>query len=342
MRRFHARDRPAFTRRQALRIALLAVNNPKARIEPEGLDYDSTPAMRVRLAEAARKELDARKRANGVMTYDDLLTRLHDALSGAGGAAVAARLARRFEVVLVDEFQDTDPVQWEIMQRAFGRGTGTLVLIGDPKQAIYAFRGADVYAYIDAREAAQTHATLAVNWRSDQGLIDAYDALFAGARLGHEGIEYRQVRAADANQTPRLTGAPQCAPLRIRVARRDAPGVGRTPGRLRAQAAGARGDRGRRRRRPRRAAGVPRADRDPRRSRHGPRPRSRWRRATSPCSCARIATARRCATRSTPSASPRSSAARAASSRRPRPANGCASSTRSSARPRRPAHARRR
>ena len=102
------------------------------------------------------------------MTYDDLLTRLDGALAGPGGAAVAARLQRRFEVVLVDEFQDTDPVQWQIMHRAFGSGDGTLVLIGDPKQAIYAFRGADVYAYIEARASAATQRTLAVNWRSDR------------------------------------------------------------------------------------------------------------------------------------------------------------------------------
>ena len=107
--------------------------------------------------------------------------------------------------MLVDEFQDTDPVQWDIMRRAFGAGGGTLVLIGDPKQAIYAFRGADVYAYLEAARAAGARATLRVNWRSDQGLIDAYDALFGGARLGHEGIDYRRVRAADANRAPRLS-----------------------------------------------------------------------------------------------------------------------------------------
>ena len=56
--------------------------------------------------------------------------------------------------MLVDEFQDTDPVQWQIMQTAFGDGKTTLVLIGDPKQAIYAFRGADVYAYIEAAQTA--------------------------------------------------------------------------------------------------------------------------------------------------------------------------------------------
>jgi exodeoxyribonuclease V beta subunit len=228
VRRFHARDTPDFTRAQAMRIALMAVNNPAARIEPEAAPDESVAAMRVRLAHAVRDELEARKRATGVMTYDDLLTRLHDALSGPGGEAVAKRLRERFEVVLVDEFQDTDPVQWEIMRRAFGEGT--LVLIGDPKQAIYAFRGADVYAYVDAKASAGSHATLVVNRRSDQGLIDAYDALFAGARLGHEGIVYRTVRAADANQAPRFTGAPVVAPLRVRVARRDDPAVGRTRG----------------------------------------------------------------------------------------------------------------
>jgi exodeoxyribonuclease V beta subunit len=104
----------------------------------------------------------------------------------------------------------------------------TLVLIGDPKQAIYAFRGADVYAYLEAVEAAGAHATLDVNWRSDQGLIDAYDALFGGVRLGHEGIHYPRVRAADAHQVQRLAEAPHQAALRIRVVRRDEPSLDRT------------------------------------------------------------------------------------------------------------------
>ncbi|MEO8690137.1 MAG: UvrD-helicase domain-containing protein, partial [Solirubrobacteraceae bacterium] len=170
-------------------------------------------------------ELDARKRRMGVMTYDDLLTRLSDTLAGEGGAVAAARLRDRYRVVLVDEFQDTDPVQWRIMQTAFGDGEVTLVLIGDPKQAIYAFRGADVYAYIEAARTAGTEATLTTNWRSDQGLIDAYDALFGGAKLGHEGIVYREVRAAEANAAARLHGAPDPAPLRIRVVPRDAVGL---------------------------------------------------------------------------------------------------------------------
>ena len=69
------------------------------------------------------------------------------------------------------------------MRRAFGSGGSTLVLIGDPKQAIYAFRGADVFSYLGAAGDASTRATLGTNWRSDQGLVDAYDALFSGAQL---------------------------------------------------------------------------------------------------------------------------------------------------------------
>ena len=219
VRRFHKQGQPAFTREEAGRIARLAVENPTAPIEPRDTSDDSKPAMRARLADAVRRELELRKQRAAVMTYDDLLTRLDATLAGPGGPVVVRRLRERFKVVLVDEFQDTDPVQWSIVRRAFG--DGTLVLIGDPKQAIYSFRGADVYAYLEAAREAATQATLDVNWRSDQGLIDAYDALFGAARLGHEGIVYRDVTAA--NERSRLSGAG--APLRIRVVHRDEPGI---------------------------------------------------------------------------------------------------------------------
>jgi exodeoxyribonuclease V beta subunit len=226
VRRFHWGGAPDFDRAQALRIARIAVANPAVRVEPADAPENTVEAMRRRLAVAVRDELERRKRQMAVMTYDDLLTRLDDTLNAS--PAAAKRLRERYRVVLVDEFQDTDPVQWNIMRRAFGEGGVTLVLIGDPKQAIYAFRGADVYAYLEAAKAADVRATLEVNWRSDQGLIDAYDTLFGGARLGHEGIVYRRVRAADANQAPRLHGAPVAAPLRVRVVQRDEPAVGVT------------------------------------------------------------------------------------------------------------------
>jgi len=213
VRRFHRGEAPAFARAEAVEIARIAIENPAVPIIPA---TGEVPEMRRRFALRVRAELEARKHQLAIMTYDDLLTRLHAALAADDGHGTAARLRARYDVVLVDEFQDTDPVQWEIMRRAFSEG-GALVLIADPKQAIYAFRGADVYAYLEAAKQAEMRATLAVNWRSDQGLIDAYDALFADAKLGHEGIAYRRVRAADANQSPRLSGAPHEAPLRIRL-----------------------------------------------------------------------------------------------------------------------------
>ena len=106
----------------------------------------------------------------------------------------------------------------------------TLVLIGDPKQAIYAFRGADVYAYLEAAARPATRATLDVNWRSDQGLIDAYDALFGGAQLGHEGIVYRRVRAAAANRAPRLPARPVTRRCGSGSSHRDDPAIERTRG----------------------------------------------------------------------------------------------------------------
>ncbi len=229
VRRFHRQGNAQFPRAEALAIARLAVANPVAPIEPRAAGEETIAAMRVRLAKAARDELEARKRRLGVLTYDDLLTRLQGALTGPAGPENVRRLRERYSVVLVDEFQDTDPVQWAIMREAFGAGDTTLVLIGDPKQAIYAFRGADVYAYLQAAETAGTSATLATNWRSDQRLLDAYDTLFAGAQLGHPGITYRTVLAAPPNHDARLAGAPESAPLRVRVLPRDDPAVPLTP-----------------------------------------------------------------------------------------------------------------
>ncbi|HTT27127.1 MAG TPA: UvrD-helicase domain-containing protein [Solirubrobacteraceae bacterium] len=228
VRRFGPKGGARFTRAEALRIARAAVFNPMAKLEPVGEPEDSTASMRYRLARVVRDELEQRKRRLAVMTYDDLLTRLNQILDGPNGPAARERLRSRYDVVLVDEFQDTDPIQWQILHRAFAAEGVTLVLVADPKQAIYAFRGADVYAYLVAAATADRHATLLVNRRSDQPLLDAFDALFAKARLGHEDIVYREVRAAPAHQTSRLHGAPTDAALRARIVHRNEPGIEQT------------------------------------------------------------------------------------------------------------------
>ena len=111
---------------------------------------DGMPGQRARIAAAVRAEVDRRKRRQQLIDYDDMLIRLGDTLTDpTSGPVACGRLRTRYRVVLVDEFQDTDPVQWTILREAF-HGHRTLVLIGDPKQAIYGFRGADVHAYLEA------------------------------------------------------------------------------------------------------------------------------------------------------------------------------------------------
>ena len=240
------------------------------------------------------------------MTYDDLLTRLRNTLADEEhGAAACAKLREQYHVALVDEFQDTDPIQWEIMRRAFGEGEATLILIGDPKQAIYSFRGADVYAYLSAADSAVTRETLATNWRSDQGLIDALDALFDGAQLGHEGIVHRPVRAADANREPRLLDAPvdraaaRADPAPRRCARpADAEGI-------RVEAGGGGRDRGRPCRRRRSAPVVVRDAGRPGRGRLRTRPGAGAAAATSRCSFRPTGSPRSSTTRSSAPASRR-------------------------------------
>ncbi len=212
-----AEDDPVFTRAEALTIARTAVFDPQARLEPVAADPSTPAGRRVAFARAVRSEMDRRKRRLGILSYDDLLGQLADALADPEAPA-RARMRQRWSIVLVDEFQDTDPVQWQVLDRAF-TGHADMVLIGDPKQAIYAFRGGDVTTYLQAAETAGTQQTLGVNWRSDAPLLESFQAVLAGATLGDPRIVVHDVTAH--HDKGRLTGAPSSAPFRLRVVRRD-------------------------------------------------------------------------------------------------------------------------
>jgi exodeoxyribonuclease V beta subunit len=225
LQRYAASGAPPMTYDEALEVANQAVEAVHARLVPRGLDPEDPTgsAERVAFASAVRQEVERRKRAANLFTYDDMLTRLRDALADPEhGPAAVVRLRRRYRIVMVDEFQDTDPIQWEILRRAFHRHR-TLILIGDPKQAIYAFRGGDVFSYLDAVQQADQVRSLAVNRRSDQALIDALNVLMGDAALGDERIPVRPVAAH--YQQRRLTGplnAPEArqaiaAPIRLRI-----------------------------------------------------------------------------------------------------------------------------
>jgi exodeoxyribonuclease V beta subunit len=204
---------PVFKRSEALTIARAAANDPQAQLEPHDAARDSPQCRRRGFAQAFREELDRRKRRLGVLSYDDLLSQLADALAEPDAPA-RQRMRQRWRVVLVDEFQDTDPVQWQVLDRAFS-GHATMVLVGDPKQAIYAFRGGDVVAYLQAARTAGHRATLATNQRTDAPLLASLQALLRGAALGEDEIVVRDVVAA--HNQPRLLGAPHPAPFRLRL-----------------------------------------------------------------------------------------------------------------------------
>lgn len=213
---FASMEVPPFTRTAALALARAVVRDPHTDLTPSVPEPGSPSQERLEFARAVRAEVDRRKHQRRVMSFDDLLSQLNDALEDPMSPA-RERMRARWSVVLVDEFQDTDPVQWSVLHRAFGPGSGTraMVLIGDPKQAIYAFRGGDIDSYLAAVAGARDRRTLATNYRSDGPLVDALQVLTRGARLGDDSIEVLPVSAA--HQDNRLAAAPSTDPVRLRV-----------------------------------------------------------------------------------------------------------------------------
>ena len=175
---------------------------------------DARLALEMRLVEEVRRELPRRKEAARVRGFDDLLRAVREALAGPGGEALGAALRARYRAVLVDEFQDTDPIQYEIFQRAFGASGTAVFYIGDPKQSIYSFRGADIFAYLRAaREKGVVRHTMTRNYRSTPGLLAATARLFGGERpFVIEGIELPPVTADAERPCPPLTEGGREAP----------------------------------------------------------------------------------------------------------------------------------
>ena len=173
------------------------------------------------LREQARQRVQHLKSQRRLQTYDDLIEGVARALEGPRGDALVAQLRQQYAIALVDEFQDTDPRQWAIFRRVFGDSEAVqaagkapaLFLIGDPKQAIYGFRGGDVHTYLEAKTRANVALMLDHNFRSRPCVLAAIDALYTHAGkhgFSQDGIAFETVHAgrADADADFTVDGVP--------------------------------------------------------------------------------------------------------------------------------------
>ncbi len=163
-----------------------------------------------------RAQVSKVKQQQSILSFDDLIATLAEQLKIqqaneqlAESEKLANILYQQFPVALVDEFQDTDPLQFSILQAIYYQQKDTaLYMIGDPKQAIYGFRGGDVFAYLSARDGCDYQWLMDTNWRSSAPMIQAYNRLFYGNSLNEQakdvfgyGIPYQPVNPSPKAQT---------------------------------------------------------------------------------------------------------------------------------------------
>ena len=212
---------------------------------PQREDGDMSSALLDDLAFMAWPEFKRLKEESASLSFDDLVTHASRVIDGeaareeAGGrSALLEAIRRRYRIALVDEFQDTDDMQWAIFRKLFSAKVnrldgddvpnpkqGCLIVVGDPKQAIYGFRGADVATYLSAKAAisegdgAQPAQTLSATYRSSQELVAGFNAMFGdgsgwfnGMEEGGRSIDYHEVSYPDGNarfaRLEDLTGRP--------------------------------------------------------------------------------------------------------------------------------------
>lgn len=163
------------------------------------LNMRLSAVLRVSAARKLKCDVAEYKRERGIMSYEDMLRFVDRALSS--GGILKEELRKRYACALIDEFQDTDMVQWRILKAVFLTDANELFVIGDPKQAIYGFRGADVDAYLAAKDemlegCGANYYSLSTNWRSAPGLIQGFNRLFSeGNWFPGDDIKYTRISA---------------------------------------------------------------------------------------------------------------------------------------------------
>ncbi|TEW51808.1 exodeoxyribonuclease V subunit beta [Psychromonas algicola] len=153
-----------------------------------------------------KDNLQKTKQQHMLLGFDDLLTRLDGALQNSAEGYLGNQIKQQYPIALIDEFQDTDPVQYRIFDTIYDQvdsddpafNASGLFMIGDPKQAIYSFRGADIFTYMTARNAVTAHYSLDFNYRSSPDMIDAVNGFFKhkdAAFIYEKDIPFHPVKA---------------------------------------------------------------------------------------------------------------------------------------------------
>ena len=174
------------------------------------------------------KYIDEERERTGILSFDDLLILLERTLDDSSRKKLrVSTMKERYSAVLIDEFQDTDPVQYKIFDTLFGNGDHTLFFIGDPKQSIYSFRNADIFAYLSAVSKMEENAeaqkyTMNENYRSCSGLVKAVDSIFRRERpFEIEGIDLPLVSAVKSEKNSLTCKGDPCSGIDIRFMKAD-------------------------------------------------------------------------------------------------------------------------
>lgn len=214
---------------KAFKVALAEVleSSKKIKTDVKELAKNINKAKAYQIVRAAiyqvREQVQQAKEEHNLLDFDDLINTLADCLQNEADSRLAQTLLKQYPVALVDEFQDTDPQQFAILQGIYYQpnleqntdqnlqeDAAALYLIGDPKQAIYGFRGGDIFAYLSARKDCDYHWLMDTNWRSSPDMIDAYNQVFLGdgnnTVFGY-GIPYQAVHAGKAAESSSINSS---------------------------------------------------------------------------------------------------------------------------------------
>ena len=174
--------------------------------------------LKLDLADEIRNELPGRMKQSNLRGYDDILGDLDAALDSSRGLRLTEAICETYKAALIDEFQDTDRVQYRIFKKIHEEGSLPTLFIGDPKQAIYSFRGADIFTYLEAKKDAGGNLhTLDTNWRSDPLLVKAVNTIFAGPEnpFKIEQISYKKVSPAEEQKNDLVIDSKTASGLEI-------------------------------------------------------------------------------------------------------------------------------